>query len=287
MQIEQKYLSGHNQITAEVIADSVNPSGDRLTTFVLQFPRIVLAEFNTHRAVSRNSASSRAIPFKKMLEKVNAAPFVPIAFQKEHTGMQGSEYMEGEELKEAVRTWLEARDKAVEGALKLSELKVTKQLSNRVLEPFLYHTVIGTATNWENFFALRAHEAAEIHISDLAYKMLGAYNSSSPKNLNYGEYHIPFGDRMEEGLNDEQKIKVATSRCARVSYDNFEGDGSVEKDFALFDRLSTMGHWSPFEHVAQVAPFWQKGQGGNLSDTWKQLRKTFIDENKRDPRVIK
>ena len=47
---------------AEVLIDSVNPAGQRLTTFVLRFPRFVLSEFNTHRMFSRNASSSRAIP---------------------------------------------------------------------------------------------------------------------------------------------------------------------------------------------------------------------------------
>ena len=64
-------------IKAEIIADSLSPQGHRLTTFICVFPRIVLAEFNTHRMLSRNSASSRAIPFNKMLEMVKTNPFIP------------------------------------------------------------------------------------------------------------------------------------------------------------------------------------------------------------------
>jgi hypothetical protein len=74
------------------IADSKNEFGNRLTTFVLTFPRIVLAEFNTHRMISKNSASSRAIPFKKMLKMVQENPFIPIKWMKDHSGMQGNEY---------------------------------------------------------------------------------------------------------------------------------------------------------------------------------------------------
>lgn len=182
----------NKHITAEIIADSVSPTGDRLTTFIVTVPRIVLAEFNTHRAISRNSASSRAIPFKKMLEKVLEMPFIPIKYQKDHKGMQGQDYLNEQETVEADRVWLEARDKAVEQASLLNtDVSVTKQLCNRLLEPYLYHTIIATASEWENFFALRAHDAAEIHIQDLAFKMLDAYNESQPKRLNAGEWHIP------------------------------------------------------------------------------------------------
>lgn len=70
-------------IQAKIIADSINPFGHRITTMVVTMPRIVLAEFNTHRMFSRNSASSRAIPFEKMVKSVEENPFIPIAWQKE------------------------------------------------------------------------------------------------------------------------------------------------------------------------------------------------------------
>ena len=50
------------RISAKVIADSVSPKGIRLVTIECQFPRFILAQVNTHRVFSRNSASSRAIP---------------------------------------------------------------------------------------------------------------------------------------------------------------------------------------------------------------------------------
>lgn len=184
-------------ISASIIADSINPKGCRLTTFVLRFPRIVLAEFNTHRAFSRNSASSRAIPFEKMLEMVKNDPFIPLRFQKDHKGMQGVDYFEGAEWNICVEDWLKARDLAIEAATSF-ELPVTKQLRNRLLEPFMWHTVIVTATDYENFFALRAHKDAELHIEKLAYLMLEEYNKSVPKKLSSGEWHLPFGDKIDD-----------------------------------------------------------------------------------------
>jgi thymidylate synthase ThyX len=179
-------------IKAEIIADSINSFDNRITTFVLTFPRIVLAEFNTHRALSRNSASSRAIPFAKMLKMVQENPFIPIRWMKEHKGMQGTEFHE-EWHEHTLRSyWLSARDMAISNAIILDGLEVTKQLCNRLLEPFMWHTVIVTGTEWENFFALRAHKDAEIHIADLAQKMLDAYNSNTPQSLQSGKWHIPF-----------------------------------------------------------------------------------------------
>ena len=306
-------------IKAEILADSINLCGDRITTFKLVMPRIVLAEFNTHRMFSRNSASSRAIPFEKMLRSVLDNPFIPIKWMKDHKGMQGNEYFteDGHELRDKEEgflndvhylkcRWASAKHNAVAEALRLSEAGVTKQFCNRLLEPFMWHTVICTATEFENFFALRAHEAAELHIQDLAYKMLDVYNTSTPKKLNIGEWHIPFGDQMDEealkklmnesGLPDldgkqleRLKLRVATARCARVSYTVVGEEGKPDdykKDVDLHDRLLMSGHLSPFEHCAQVRHPDMVEWSGNFKG-WTQYRKTLTGENQSDERVIK
>ena len=154
-----------NKTSATVVADSINPQGDRLTSLLITFPRILLSEINTHRMLSKNTSSSRAIPFKKMVEAVENNPFIPIAWQKEHKGMQGSEYLTGS-LTEY--NWLKARDKAVEQAKILHGLDVTKQLCNRLLEPFMWTTMLitGSKEGWDNFFKLR-NPVYEIDLDNL------------------------------------------------------------------------------------------------------------------------
>lgn len=144
-------------ISARIVADSKNTrTVDRITSFVCVAPRIILAELNTHRMFSRNSASSRAISFEKMVQSVTETPFIPIAWQRDHKGMQGSSYFTDEfEIKTLETIWLKARHDAMVAAKLLSGAVATKQLCNRLLEPFMYHTVIITATEFENFFALR------------------------------------------------------------------------------------------------------------------------------------
>jgi thymidylate synthase ThyX len=256
-------------IEAKVIADSISPQGDRLTTFILTFPRIILAEFNTHRMFSRNSASSRAIPFEKMVKSVQENPFIPIAWQKDHKGMQGSEYfteydtinwanIDGsinaqEGLKEL---WLESAAFALSCSKGLNAAGLTKQLCNRLLEPFMWHTVIITSgkEGLENFFNLRNHEAAEIHIQELARKMKEVYNKSIPKQLQAGEWHIPFGDEWYSA-SSSFNLKVSTARCARVSYTVVGEEGkepNYDNDLKLHDKLLESGHFSPFEHCAKA-----------------------------------
>ncbi len=271
-------------IQAKIIADSINPQGNRLTTFIVTFPRIILAEFNTHRMFSRNSASSRAIPFEKMVKSVQENPFIPIAWQKEHKGMQGTEYISDVKRLELINEeWLRARDKAILSASRLANgfiatdypdeeenIPLTKQLCNRLLEPFMWHTVIMTSgkEGLENFFNLRDHEAAEIHIQELAKRMLEVYNESTPKQLQTDEWHIPFGDDIDTIKLDsvfkvgkgpmnrlEAKIQIATAMCARVSY-TVVGEESkepnYENDIKLHDKLLESGHFSPFEHCAKA-----------------------------------
>lgn len=288
------------KISAKIICDSKNQFGDRLTTFVLTFPRMILAEFNTHRALSKNSASSRAIPFKKMLNMVLTDPFIPIRWMKDHSGMQGNEYFTSKtQLFLLKQLWLTGRNFAVIIAWVLNKMGLTKQIVNRILEPFMWHTVITTGTEWENFFALRAHPAAEIHIDELAQRMLEKYNESIPKQLEPGEWHIPFGDKMDNerlmGLIletdmslDQIMLKIASARCARVSYNNFNGKDDYNADIKLHDRLSKQGHMSPMEHCGRAMTLNEhfiSQWSGNLQG-FIQYRKLFDDENKNDPRVL-
>lgn len=146
------------KINAKIVADSVNPYGQRITTYLLTYPRIIHAELLSHRMFSRNGASSRAIPFKTLIENVEKNPFIPIAWQKDHKGMQGTKYItDNVDIDNCIQTWLIGRDCAVEHATTLNrtDLAVTKQLCNRLLEPYQWYTCLVTATEYDNFFNLR------------------------------------------------------------------------------------------------------------------------------------
>lgn len=183
---------------AVVLKDSVAPGGQRLTTLEITFPRIVLPELNTHRAFSRNSASSRAIPVEKMIKRVEEDPFVPEYWGVNQRGMVAEEDSDEESKKEAIAEWLMARDNAVASAKKLMQLNMHKQITNRLLEPFMWHTVIVSATEWDNWDALRTHADAQPEIRRIAIAMKEARNNSNPVSLNYGELHLPLVDDVEE-----------------------------------------------------------------------------------------
>ena len=269
-------------IEAQIIKDSVNSVGNRITTWVLTYPRFIHSELMTHRAFSRNASSSRAIPIEKMIKAVEDNPAMPEYWGLNQKGMQASEEADKEQIAEAKKRWLLARDNAVAQARHLLDVGLHKQIVNRVLEPFTHMTVILTATEYGNFFALRAHKDAQPEFQILAHKMLELYNNSKPQSLGEGEWHIPFSENMPD-VDVATKIKIATARCARVSYLTFDGKIDVAKDIELHDQLSTSGHWSPFEHVASSAPLYE--QTGNFVG-WLQYRKHFANENRTDHRVL-
>jgi thymidylate synthase ThyX len=240
--------------SARLLLDSMSPSGVRLVTLEVTFPRFVLAEFNTHRSLSRNSASSRAIPTSKLLERVENDPVLPAQWGRNQKGMSAGDVLDAREQELAERIWLSARDAAVAHARKLLELSVHKQELNRVLEPFLWHTVIVTATEWENFFELRCAPNAQPEIRAAALTMRAALDASRPAGVAIGEWHVPLVQDDERALPIELQKKISAARCARVSYLTHEGKRAIEKDLELYERLQADRHLSPFEHVATPSP---------------------------------
>jgi thymidylate synthase ThyX len=213
---------------------------------------MVLAEFNTHRMFSRNSASSRAIPVEKQLAKVRENPFIPIHWGKNQKGMQAEVELTLEEQERAKEAWLKARDYAVIQAEALLEIGVHKQITNRVLEPYMWHTCICTATEWSNYFHLRHNLMAQPEIHCIAEMMDNDYANSTPQQLDYGQWHLPYVRPEEHAeLSLEQLIKLSAARCARVSYLTQDGVRDNEADYTLYNRLLQGGHMSPYEHPAR------------------------------------
>lgn len=214
-------------------------------------------------------------------------PVIPLAFTKNQKGMQGGAALDQEAHDLAVKAWLEGRDRAVEIAERLADLEVHKQYANRVLEPWAHITVVVTATDWDNFFALRCHEAAQPEIHALADEMYAAYSNNEPVGLEDGEWHLPFVDTDEdtEGgtLSKWGLVSRSVARCARVSYLNHDGTASTfEQDYQLSRRLigSAPLHASPAEHQAMAVGD-PEVRSGNFRG-WVQYRKTLKNENVRN-----
>jgi len=212
---------------------------------------------------SRNSASSRAIPIKKMLKMVTENPYVPEKWGKNQKGMQAYQELLPDEAVEAEKEWLKARDLAVQQVERLLEIGVHKQTTNRLLEPFMWHTVICSSTEWSNFFHLRNHEAAHPAIQKPAKLIIDAIENSEPESVGFGEWHLPLWFKEDEAslvtmavaANAEDKlmewaVKISCARCARVSYLTHDGIRDLQADLDLYNRLVVPGHLSPLEQEA-------------------------------------
>lgn len=305
---------------AHILADSISAEGHRLTTMEVSFPRFVLAEFNTHRVLSRNSASSRAIPVEKQLARVLDDPFIPISWGINQPGMQADEELDDEQGQKAEKLWIESRNQAVLGAVALIgglkalkdrtlvervdeiarthgwgyaplEIPVHKQVANRLLEPFMWHTAIVTATEWDNFYALRANKEAQPEIRMSAETMLDAQQASEPTLVHKKGWHLPLIHKVDYTLAEsivssrfeiiDVLKKVAVGRCARVSYLTHDGHRDLEKDVELYERLASSGHMSPLEHIARPMNKQELDESefsGNFRG-WHQFRKDIPNED--------
>lgn len=273
--------------SAKIIADSISPSSHRLTTMEITCHRFVLAEFNTHRVFSRNSASSRAIPVSKQLEKVKNDPAYPLSWPSEQKGMQGGGELTLNDLQNAQKMWDMVRwgtINQVEMYLKVAggfegASVLHKSLLNRLLEPFMWHTIIVSSTEWDNFFKQRCSPLAQPEIRVVAEKMREVLENSTPSIIPYGAWHMPYIDHKEAGEQFEAggtwDLKaVSAARCARVSYLTHDGVRDMEVDEELYQKLITADppHASPLEHVATPClPTRHFSHQGNFTG-WDQLR---------------
>jgi hypothetical protein len=253
-----------------VIKDSISPEGIRLTTIHARYWRGIHSEVMTHRVFSRNARSSRAVPVMTLLSE---DPYLP-EFASNQRGMQSGEPVMGWRKLLAVATWCGMVAMNKSGVRILHFAGVHKQWANRPLEWFGYIDVLVSSTEWANFFALRCHPDASPELQALATGIYEALRKSTPQLLYTGEWHLPYIDsyahieddghrrmRYYRRVNEcsrrkelplEEARKISAARCAAISYRPFDGDGSLEKELARFDKLAGSApiHASPLEHQA-------------------------------------
>jgi thymidylate synthase ThyX len=306
-------ISPKDLITARVVADSISSQGTRMTTMEIEYPRFILAELNTHRMLSKNSASSRAIPVKAMHEHIRANTAGPVYWGINQPGMKAKEELAGADLTWAKYVWANARDAAIKSSQELADLNIHKQITNRITEPWMIMKTVISGTEWTNFFWLRDHQDAQPEIAELARKMRAAYDASTPQALNPGEWHVPYvntyrsiingellySDGKGDDISAEEARIVSASCCAQVSYR--KNDDSYEKALKIYEQLieSEPAHASPVEHQATPMDYdticsfepetWEPGithvsansdlWSGNLRG-WIQHRKLIRNEAK-------
>lgn len=279
-------------ITAKIIEDSISTVGKRITTLQLTYPRFIHAELMTHRAFSRNASSSRAIPVKKMIAMVRDEPAMPIHWGANQPGMQAKAQLSDHNLGYAEDIWLRAARSAANYAEEMEQIGLHKQVANRILEPFQHIHVVLTATEFSNWFNLRAHPDAQPEIQELAMQMGDVMYRNEPKLVLPGQWHLPYVTEEERNdgffkANPDNAVllrKISAARCCRVSYLKHDGStASIADDIALCDKLagSTPIHASPFEHQATPdvyltninTGYWHKPKLHGNFIGWIQYRK--------------
>jgi hypothetical protein len=226
-------------------------------------------------------------------------PAMPVHWGANQSGMQAKEELAGGALENAKEEWELVRNNAVISARKLNEIGLHKQIANRVVEPWMFITVLVTATELSNMRGLRVDPNAQPEFEHIARKMFEAYDVSTPRVLQAGQWHLPLvtgndeEELIEAGFNETQRCFISCGRCARVSYLTHDGKRDPQADYDLSMGLLKNGHMSPFEHAAQalndaqwtahaaaMSIRWYRDRVpmGNLWG-WKQFRKDIINEH--------
>lgn len=268
-------------VSAKVVADS-QYRDTRLITLEIELHRFILPEFNTHRMISRNFQSSRAVPVEKMIEQVRNDPAMPVHWGKNQPGMQAEEELTGSALSGVKFEWRVAADGAVDSARLMLQQGAAKQVVNRLLEPFMWTKGVVTATEkaWNEFFKLRLHKDAQPEIYALAEKIKGAIESSVPRKLVAGDWHLPYC--VEEEIKLSNAIKISASCNAQVSYRRL--DDSLEKATKVYDMLNLPvdgmypedpPHFSPTEHIAKAGDCDIEMSGNFHTEDFIQYRKVL------------
>jgi hypothetical protein len=247
---------------ARVLNKSVSPQGIEIVSFELEYARLIHSELLTHKMLSRNAASSRAIPIAKSIESVRNSPAMPVEWGKNKSGMQADGEIDDPES--AKWMWIQAAKQAADRAEQMAAMGLHKQVVNRILEPFVFMKTVLTATEFNNFYWLRDHEDADPTIRELARCMLEASNKITSTELLPGEWHFAYVDTDTgfdhatyhidgEELDLETAKKIDAACCAQVSFRKL--DTTIEKALDIYDRLagSVPVHASPFEHAATPA----------------------------------
>jgi hypothetical protein len=300
-----------NMFAKVILASEPNNGANRIVTMHLRYPRIIHSEIMTHRVLSRNARSSRAVPVETMLREVRNDPFVPWHWGKNQKGMQAGEdhnapielfrHDVGAYSVNREDAWLESRDHEADKAEAYMNAGYHKQIPNRLLEPFAWIDTLITSTSWANFLHLRDHKDAEPHFQDLAKLVGEALDNAEYDDLRPGQWHLPYvphweradivlamtGKTWDKDWELEDNIamaKISAARCARISYKPFDGDASLEREIERYNGLvsSDRIHASPLEHQATPDdPEFGLGggsMGGNLGPGWVQFRKTIPGE---------
>jgi hypothetical protein len=195
--------------------------------------------------LSKNSFSSRAVPFDKMVQQLYGKP---VRFGANQGGMQDkgedydakvlipgylyvafSEYLyqyhpgpsiedlmdEGKLVVEASTAWEFHKFLSIGLAGAINDAKYHKQVYNRLTEAHQIMKTVLSGTEVENFFWLRDHKAADPTLAELARVMNEARKASTPQLLQAGEWHLPYVDWIRD-VNGKQQFYIRAEEPATM-----------------------------------------------------------------------
>ena len=257
-----------NKTEVKIITDTTY-NNNRVTTFEITLPHIIVPEFLTHRMFSRNAASFRAIPTSKFLKNIQ---FTPRKFPKNKPGMASEEWLEGIREIAANCIWAFGKVSAKACTIALAKLGVHKQIANRPVGPYSYTKYVVTSNEFgfNNFFQQRCDKNAQPEMYELALYMRSKWYESTPViqrlHIPFSPYHEPeftnFYENKEKKYGNPYDLmkKIATARLARISYLNHGSEViDYEKDLTLVENLIKNRHMSPFDHVLTYRENWTEG----------------------------
>lgn len=302
-----------------------NAASSRAIPWMSWRPKFAM-ETQAEYAANKAAGGVEMLSEKCMKGMILRNPVIPLKWGMEQKGMQKGDEIPPHLANLATKLWLMGRDYMVDitdmihnigdtyeriekGELKWfgfhpkneeqnqdwKDVRVHKSLCNRLTEPWMWITTVMTATEWNNFFRLRCHPAAEQHFFHVASMIREEIRKSKPKRLNFGEWHLPYvqpeetqdihtyADVMGKTYWEVAK-PISVGRCARVSYLTHDGRRDFNDDIKLFQTLlkppgdpdEDLMHASPFGHVAE--PTDRHHRSGPFIG-WKQFRKEFPNEN--------
>jgi hypothetical protein len=233
--------------------------------------------------LSRNSASSRAIPTPKWLSAVSSDPFVPSVWLSNQSGMVGGEPLAPDLAEQATQVWLTFRDQAVLASKELNQLGVHKHWANRPIHALQHITTVMSATDegWKNFFGLRFSDQAAPEFIELAGEIYDLWRWDEPVPREPGDWHLPYitADERHRAIHKQdvwELVMRSATRCGRVSYLRQGEASDYDTEIERAQSFVEGRHWSTCEHPARLSM--QPRRYGNLRG-FKSMRKHYRGED--------
>ncbi len=286
----------------------------RLTSAELTLPLMVLQQLNLEGI----TVTHRDLPFDEMLKRVRLNTFVPDSLVNDSNEPIGINEIYTFESGEAFNicslfetNWCNNIENIINMAESIHKIGVSGEFCKHLISPYIMHTVILTATNWENFRSSKTTGPLGGYVAYILDIFNIQMESSKPENLKHGEWHIPYKSSFNVNamlaicnidppkhdgpliLNDTAKnlinhmyIKLASAKIAYDYNDELEAGDFESLLSGIYDR-SSMKHcavaMNGIEYNNSCVTAYNVGQGFGRQDGWCGNYRGFIDCEKFIP----